>query len=97
MKVEIEEQVFQFVRSCAPEPRKKLRTALRGLNREQGDIRALEGPLRDYYRLRVGDYRVVFRYRVDRGRRIIRCIYAERRSIVYQVFERLLTEAAERA
>lgn len=96
MKVEIERQVLEFVRGCAPEPRKALRAALRGLQSEKGDIRALEGPLRDYYRLRVRDYRIVFRYHVHGRRRSIRCVYAERRSIIYEVFERLLVEAGAR-
>ncbi|HEV2803508.1 MAG TPA: hypothetical protein VGW57_01125 [Chthoniobacterales bacterium] len=77
-----------------------LREALRGLTRERGDIRALEGPLEDYHRLRVGGYRVIFKYELSAKRRTIRCIYAERRSAVYETFQQLLRkhllEAAKR-
>src|SRR5947208_93412 len=87
-RVEVAEQVAEFVRTQAPEPRKALRMALRNLMREQGDIKALEGPLTNYWRLRVGGYRVVFAY--ARGGKTIRCIFTERRSLVYEVFEKLL-------
>ncbi|HKP02468.1 MAG TPA: hypothetical protein VJU77_03815 [Chthoniobacterales bacterium] len=67
-----------------------LREALRALKRERGDIRALEGPLEDYHRLRVGGYRIIFAYKVSGKRRTIQCIYAERRSAVYETFQQLL-------
>lgn len=87
--VELSDQVVNFIRRLAPEPRRELRAALRDLAREQGDIRALEADLSDFYRLRVGRHRVIFHYRMVRGRRTIRCEYAEARSIVYQVFSEL--------
>lgn len=54
MRFEISEQAFGFVLSQATEPRRRLRLALRGLGHERGDIRALEGRLGGYHRLRVG-------------------------------------------
>jgi len=89
-RVELSEQVVRFVAQRAPEPRRVLRLALRGLAQERGDIRALEGPLMDYHRLRVGGYRIIFAYRVTGKRLRIQCLYAERRSAVYEVFEHLL-------
>ncbi len=75
----------------APEPRRALRVALRGLEREQGDIKALEGPLKEYLRLRAGGFRIVFAYaEPEKGRRVIRCLFAEKRSAVYEVFKKLL-------
>ena len=62
----------------------------RALARERGDIRALEGPLKDYHRLRIGGYRIIFAYRIARKRRSIQCVYAERRSAVYEMFAQLL-------
>ena len=54
---------------------------------ERGDLKALEPPLAEYSRLRVGGYRVVFAY-ARRG--TIECIFAERRSVVYELLvERL--------
>jgi mRNA-degrading endonuclease RelE of RelBE toxin-antitoxin system len=90
MRVELSEQVVRFVAKRAPEPRRMLRAALRGLAGEHGDIRALEGPLEDYHRLRVGGYRIILAYEVSGKRRIIRCIFAERRSAVYETFQQLL-------
>jgi mRNA-degrading endonuclease RelE of RelBE toxin-antitoxin system len=89
-RVELSEQVVRFVARRAPEPRRMLREALRALARERGDIRALEGPLEEYHRLRVGGYRIILAYEVSGKRRIIRCIFAERRSAVYETFQRLL-------
>jgi mRNA interferase RelE/StbE len=86
MKVELSAQVYDFVRRLAPEPRRQLRDALRGLATEQGDLRPLEGELAGFYRLRAGRYRVIFWYRGRPGERLIRCEFAEERSIVYQLF-----------
>ena len=92
MKVELSEQVVDFVRRLPPDPRRRLRRALRDLTHERGDLKPLEGPLEDYCRLRVGAYRVVVSYA---KRRTIQCVFAERRSIVYellvQLFESQLT------
>ena len=86
MKVELESQVVAFVRKQAPEPRRRLRDALRGLVRGLGDIRGLEPPLGEYQRLRVGPYRVIFRQADDR----LRCAFAERRGIVYEVLSEMM-------
>jgi mRNA-degrading endonuclease RelE of RelBE toxin-antitoxin system len=88
MRVEISDQVRRFVRSLAPDPRKELRAALRELARERGDIKHLEGPLKDYMRLRIRDYRIVFQY--SRTRKVIECVFAERRDLIYEVFETLI-------
>ena len=50
-------QVADFVGSLAPEPRRRLREGLRGLEREEGDLKQLEADLTGYARLRVGSYR----------------------------------------
>jgi mRNA-degrading endonuclease RelE of RelBE toxin-antitoxin system len=87
MKVVLAAQVVDFVRRLPPEPRQRLRRALRELGRERGDIKTVESPLDGYCRLRVGGYRVVFAY----GKRdSIECIFAEQRSVVYELLlERL--------
>ena len=94
MKVRLAPQVIEFVRSLAPAPRRQLRLALRDLANGKGDVKPLEGPLQDYCRLRVGPYRIILSYHAS-GR--IDCVFAERRSIIYEVFadamiERLLRE-----
>ncbi len=82
MKVELAEQVVDFVRRLPPDPKRRLRLALRDLARGRGDIKRLEGPLDGYCRLRVGGYRVVFAY----GERdTVQCVFAEQRSIIYEL------------
>ena len=59
-RVEVAPQVESFVKAQAPEPRRRLTRAIKGLARNQGDTKALEGRLGQYSRLRVGGYRVLF-------------------------------------
>jgi len=49
VRVRLSAQVIDFVRSQAPEPRHRLRRALRNLARDVGDLKPLEGPLQDYH------------------------------------------------
>ena len=93
--VELEQEVVDFVRSLPPRPRQALRRALKNLQLEQGDIRALEGELERFYRLRVQRYRVIFHYDLPAGKRVIRCVYAASRSIVYEVFAQRIRELLE--
>src|SRR5262245_34928780 len=90
IKVELDPQVADFIRSLAPEPRKRLREALRELEKEQGDIKQLESELAGYARLRVGTYRIVIRFYAESGQRVARCIFAERRPVVYELFAEIL-------
>jgi mRNA-degrading endonuclease RelE of RelBE toxin-antitoxin system len=71
------------VRRLAPEPRHEIRLALKALAQGRGDIKPLEGPLADYSRLRVSSYRVILFYRRPNE---IECVFAERRSLVYEIF-----------
>ena len=86
LAVELEQQVVDFVRLLPPQPRQAIRRALRNLQLEQGDIIALEGELEGFYRIRVQRYRVIFYYDARGDQRVIRCVYAVARSIVYEVF-----------
>ncbi len=95
-RVRVSAQVEGLVKSLAPDPRKRLRQAIKDLAADRGDIQPLEGKLADYSRLRVAAYRVIFTSRAERGVRVIDCIYAERRSVVYEVFLQLLVEQAMR-
>jgi mRNA-degrading endonuclease RelE of RelBE toxin-antitoxin system len=89
VRVRLSAQVVEFVRAQAPEPRSRLRCALRDLASEAGDIRPLEGPLQEYCRLRVGSYRILFRYATSKT---IECVFVERRNVVYEVFAETLIE-----
>jgi mRNA interferase RelE/StbE len=83
-KVDVKQPVYDFIRRLAPEPRRALKKALKDLEHERGDIRSLEQGLTGYYRLRVGKFRLIFRY-VNTGD--IEAIFIEERSMVYEVFE----------
>lgn len=89
-RIELDPQVAEFVRSLAPEPRRRLRAALRGLEEEAGDLKQLEADLSGYARLRVGSYRVILRFYIDASQRMARCIFAERRAVVYELFSEIL-------
>lgn len=64
--------------------RRSFKRAVLGLAQEKGDIKALGDKLSGYYRLKVARYRIVFRYTPGR---IIECVYAEERKLIYEIFE----------
>jgi len=102
IEVQVPEVVLDFIRRLPPEPRHRIREAIRNLREEKGDTKALEGKLIGYHRLRVGSYRVIYAYDVDHGRRLIRCLFAEHRSTIYDLFietmaDRLREKRAEEA
>jgi mRNA interferase RelE/StbE len=84
LKVIVKEPVYEFACRLAPEPRRAVRQALKALRNEEGDIRALEQTLTGYYRLRIGKFRLIFRYADATA---IEAIFLEERGIVYEVFE----------
>ncbi|MDA3873573.1 MAG: hypothetical protein PF795_06405 [Kiritimatiellae bacterium] len=90
MKVEISDQVLAYVKGLPPAPRRNVRLSLRKLENLKGDIRSLEGPLSDYQRLRVGSHRIVFRVQTSDQGPVIRCVFAQHRSIVYRLMETMM-------
>lgn len=94
MRIFASEQVAGWLRNLPPEPRRRVRTALKGLERWQGDIKPLRGELEGFHRLRVGGYRIVCRMT---SRSLVRLEYADTRDVVYEAFRqlRLLTEIDE--
>ena len=89
-KVRVSGQVAGFVKSLAPEPRRALRAGIKSLAPGQGDIKNLEGELAGWSRLRVQTYRVVFKEIRKDGQRIVDCVYANRRNVVYDLFKEIL-------
>jgi mRNA-degrading endonuclease RelE of RelBE toxin-antitoxin system len=89
--VHVSPQVIAFVKSLAPEPRRKLTRAIKALAGDHGDIKRLEGKLGGYSRLRVSGHRVLFR-EVFRNGRIIDCVFAEKRSVVHDLFVQITAE-----
>ncbi len=91
-RVHVSPQVIAFVKSLAPEPRRKLTQAIKALAGDRGEVKPLEGKLAGYSRLRVSGHRVLFREVFRSGARHIDCVFAEKRSIVYDLFIQLTAE-----
>ncbi len=83
-RVQMREQVKAFIDTLAPGSRKRIRLGLRGLEAERGDCQPLKEKLAGYHRLRIGGYRVLYRYLPGK---VIECVFAESRSLVYHLFE----------
>ncbi len=94
MRILASDQVTRWLRNLPPEPKQRVRAALKGLERWQGDFKALRGELEGFYRLRVGGYRIVYRMI---SRSLVQLEYADTRDVVYEAFRqlRLLTEVDE--
>ena len=93
-KIFASDHVAKWLRNLSPESKQRVRAALKGLERWQGDIKPLRGELEDFYRLRVGGYRIVCR-KISGA--IVQLEYADTRDVVYEAFRqlRLLTEMDE--
>src|SRR5258708_7490703 len=89
MKISASDQVQRWLVALPPDTKKRVRHALRGLQRGQGDIKALRGELEGFCRLRIEGLRIV--YSQHRGQ-IIRLEYADSRDVVYETFLRVLHE-----
>jgi len=90
--VRITEEVLDYLRKLPPQPRHALRMAIKGLEKEAGDIKALTEELEGFHRLRVGSHRVLFEYEMIGGKRIITCVFAGSRRWIYEVFQSRLGE-----
>lgn len=78
-----------MARRSTPETKKRVRSALRGLQKGKGDIKALRGELEGFCRLRIDGLRIVYS---QQQRGIIRLEYADCRDVVYETFLRVLHE-----
>jgi Cytotoxic translational repressor of toxin-antitoxin stability system len=88
MKVNVADQVSEYIKRLAPDSRKRLRRAIRLLEEEKGDIKALEDDLHGYYRVKVRSYRVIYAYRGTKrpGPPEIDILFCEHRSNLYEAF-----------
>ena len=87
-KITVADQVRDYQRALAPEPRRRLKAAILGLAEGLGDIKPLQGNLEGLWRLRVGQHRIVYRHRANR----IEVFYAAPRSVVYEYLAAHLRE-----
>ena len=81
MKLLVSEQILARLRTLHPDHRREIRSALRELARGRGDVKELAGRLAGFYRLRIGRYRIVYRYEEKH----LEAIFLEQRSVVYEL------------
>jgi mRNA-degrading endonuclease RelE of RelBE toxin-antitoxin system len=81
--------VRRWVIALPPDTKKRVRAALHGLQNGRGNIKALQGELEGFCRLRIEGLRIV--YSQHRGQ-IIRLEYADSRDVVYETFLKILSE-----
>jgi mRNA-degrading endonuclease RelE of RelBE toxin-antitoxin system len=91
-KIVVFPQAEGFIRALSPEPRKRVVQGIKAL--PAGDTKLLEATLAGYTRLRVGGFRVIYVDVMKKGVRTFDCVFAERRPIVYEMFEQILSEQA---
>ncbi len=84
-RVRIEKQVLDFITTLGMDHRRSLKKALKALQNETGDIKALGDELDGFSRLRVGPCRILFRYRPGK---VIECVSMNRRPLLCEIFER---------
>ena len=89
MKISASEQVQRWLLGLPPDTKKRVRSALRGLQQGRGDIKALRGDLEGFCRLRIGGLRIVYSQASGSA---LRLEYADRRDVVYETFLKILSE-----
>ncbi len=90
--VRIQQEVLDYLKLLAPQPRHAMKVAIKGLAQEKGDIKALCDELEGFHRLRVGSNRVIFEYQLIDGKRTITCVFAGPRKWIYEVFHSRMSE-----
>jgi len=82
--MKVADQIFDYVRRLHPDQRKTIKAALRRLEVGMAsDTLALGEELEGFYRLRIGKFRVVYRY-LKSGE--ISCEFIDVRATVYERF-----------
>ncbi len=87
MNISASEQVAVWLTGLPPQTKHRVRLALRGLARGEGDIQGLQGALEGFNRLRIGGMRIIYRQISSRE---ILLEYANTRDAVYELFEQIL-------
>jgi mRNA-degrading endonuclease RelE of RelBE toxin-antitoxin system len=89
MRISASEPVQLWLQGLPPETKQRVRRALKALGDGRArrlDVKPLRGELEGFYRLRIGDYRMVYHLE---PRPIVRLDYADLRDVVYDVFRQL--------
>ena len=89
MRILVSDQAKEWLTRLSPASKHRVRLALRALAADRArDVRALQGPLAGFYRLRVGGYRLVLSYHAGQA---IHVDYADVRDVVYERFLELVS------
>ena len=88
MKISASEQVQLWLAGLPPQTKRRVRAALKGLvaSARDLDLKALRRELEGFYRLRVGEHRIVYHLET---KQTIRLDYVDLREEVYEAFRRL--------
>ena len=97
MRISASEPVQLWLQGLPPGTKQRVRRELKALAGGRAgrlDLKPLRRELEGFYRLRIGDYRIV--YRLEPGP-MVRLDYADLRDVVYDLFRQLraLREAGE--
>ena len=88
MRISASEQVQLWLAGLPPQTKRRVRAALKGLGASARDLdlKALRRELEGFYRLRVGEHRIVYHLET---KETIRLDYVDLREEVYEAFRRL--------
>ena len=88
MNISASEQVALWLAGLPPENKRRVRAALKGLaaSAQDLDVKVLRRELEGFYRMRVGDHRIVYHLE---SRQTICLDYVDLREEVYVAFRRL--------
>jgi len=92
-RVMVRQQVHDFIAALAPEPRRRIWAGIKGLPQGKGDMIQLEGKLASFFRLRVGQTRIVFEEKSVTGERVLVCFFAGYRATVYKTLSQLIANS----
>ena len=95
MKISASEPVQLWLQGLPPATKQRVRRELKALAAGRSrrlDVKPLRRELEGFYRLRIGDYRLVYHFE---PRPLLRLDYADLRDVVYEVFRQLRALQAE--
>jgi mRNA-degrading endonuclease RelE of RelBE toxin-antitoxin system len=81
MNAVVSDEVRQFLRTLAPEPRKAVSLAIDRIEAGSAKMEALQEPLQRFYKVKAGDFRLLCA--VDANTTFV--LFVERRSVVYEI------------
>lgn len=89
-KVTLDDQPLDFIRRQPPDTKRALREALRAVESRQAFPIPLEDDLEGFYKVRVGDYRLILQSVPGDSGPGFRVLFAERRRFAYVLFSQIM-------